>query len=49
MQFKIGRHFNIGDSAVSQASRRISMKIDRDKKLKKQIKSLENQLNLSKV
>ena len=46
---QIGRHFNIGESAVSQASRRISMKIKRDKKLKKQIKRVENKLNLSKV
>ena len=45
----IGRHFNIGESAVSQASRCISMKIKRDKKLKKQIRKIENKLNLSKV
>ena len=44
---KIGRHFNIGESAVSQASRRISIKIKRDKKLKKQIKRIENKLKLS--
>jgi len=45
----IGRHFNVGESAVSQASRRISMKVQMDKKLKKQIKKVENKLNLSKV
>ena len=46
---RIGRHFSIGESAVSQASRRIGMKIKRDKKLKKQIQKVENKLNLSKV
>jgi len=44
---KIGRNFNIGESAVSQASRRISVKIKRDQKLRKQIKSIKNKLNLS--
>ncbi len=43
------RNFILGESAVSQASRRISRKIKRDKKLKKQIKRIENKLNLSKV
>ncbi len=46
---QIGRHFNIGESAVSQASRRFAMKIKRDKKLSKMIKRVENRLNLSKV
>jgi putative transposase len=46
---QIGRHFNVGESAVSQASRRISMKVQRDKKLKNQITKVENKLNLSKV
>jgi REP element-mobilizing transposase RayT len=46
---QIGRHFNIGESAVSQASRRFGMKIIRDKKLSKMIKGVENRLNLSKV
>jgi hypothetical protein len=46
---QIGRLFNIGESAVSQASRRIDMKIKRDKKLNKKIKRVENKLNLSKV
>ncbi len=46
---QIGRHFNVGESAVSQASRRIRMKIKRDKKLKKRIKRVENMLNLSRV
>jgi hypothetical protein len=46
---QIGRHFNIGESAVSQASRRIGMKMKQDKKLKKQIKRVENKLNLSRM
>ena len=45
----IGLHFNIGESAVSQASQRINMKINRNKKLKKKIKSVEKKLNLSRV
>ena len=44
---QIGQHFDIGESAVSQASRRISMKMERDKKLSKQIKIIENKLILS--
>jgi REP element-mobilizing transposase RayT len=43
---QIGGHFNIGESAVSQASGRISVKIKQDKKLKRQIKRVENKLNL---
>jgi len=46
---QIGRHFNIGESAVSQASRRMGIKIEQDKKLGKQIKKIENRFNLSKV
>ena len=46
---QIGRHFNIGESAVSQASRRMGMKIKRDKKLEKRIKRVEKRLDLSKV
>ena len=46
---QIGRHFNVGESAVSQASRRIRMKINQDKKFKKQIKRIENKLFLSRV
>jgi hypothetical protein len=43
------QHFNIGESAVSQATRRIRIKMEEDKKLKKQIKRVEKKLNLSKV
>jgi hypothetical protein len=49
MRHIIGGHFNIGESAVSQARGRISVKIKQDKKLKKQIKRVENKLNLSNV
>ena len=43
------QHFIIGESAVSQATRRIRLQIEGDKKLKKQIKRVEKELNLSKV
>jgi len=46
---QIGRHFNIGESAVSQASRRIDMRIKQDKKLNKRIKRVESKLSLSRV
>jgi putative transposase len=46
---EIGARFNIGESGVSQASRRVSMKIKTDKKLMKKIKLIEKELNLSKV
>jgi chromosomal replication initiation ATPase DnaA len=46
---QIGLHYNIGESAVSQASRRIDIKMKRDKKLKKRIKRIENKLNLSRM
>jgi REP element-mobilizing transposase RayT len=46
---EIGQHFGISESGVSQASRRMAIKIGHDKKLKKQIKKIEIKLNLSKV
>jgi len=46
---EIGTRFDIGESGVSQSSRRISLKISADKKLRKQIMLIENKLNLSKV
>jgi hypothetical protein len=39
-----GKHFGIGESAVSQASQRMAAKINKDKKLKRQIQKLETQL-----
>jgi len=46
---KIGEHFGISESGVSQASRRISLKINTDKKLKKEITLIEKGLNMSKM
>jgi putative transposase len=46
---EIGARFKIGESAVSQASRRVSMKMKTDKSLMKRIKLIEKELNLSKV
>ena len=46
---EIGQHFNIGASGVSQASRRIAMKISQDNKLRKKIRKIENKLNLSRM
>ena len=46
---EIGARFNIGESGVSQASRRVSVKIKTDKSLMKRIKLIEKELNLSKV
>ena len=45
----IGKHFGIGESAVSQASRRIATIIDNDRKLKRQLQKVKSQLFLSKV
>ncbi|MBC2717498.1 MAG: hypothetical protein HF978_19505 [Desulfobacteraceae bacterium] len=45
----IAQYFNIGDSGVSQASRRISMKIREDKNLKKTIEQIEVKLSLSRM
>jgi REP element-mobilizing transposase RayT len=45
----IAKYFNIGDSGVSQASRRISMKIREDRKLKKKIEQIEMKLSLSRM
>jgi hypothetical protein len=46
---EIGQHFNIGASGVSQASRRIAIKISQDNKLRKKIRKIENKLNLSRM
>jgi len=46
---EIGQHFDIGDSGVSQASRRIAMKISQDNKLRKKIRKIENKLRLSRM
>ena len=41
----IGLHFGIGESGVSQASRRVAQKIDKDKSLKRKIDKIENKIN----
>lgn len=46
---EIGTHFDIGESGVSQASRRISLKISTDNKLRKKIGVIENILKVSSV
>ena len=42
----IGKHFGIGESGVSHASRRVNDKIRKDKKLKRKIAKIERKLNL---
>ena len=46
---EIGAYFDIGESGVSQSSRRVSLKISADKKLREQIQQLEGRLELSRV
>jgi len=46
---KIGRHFGIGESGVSQASRRFSDRLDKDKDLAKKIKKLSEQIKISRM
>ncbi|MFC1820910.1 transposase [Thermodesulfobacteriota bacterium] len=45
----IGKHFDIGESGISQACRRMSQRLDRDKKLKRKIEKIENKLKLSRM
>lgn len=45
----IGIHFGIGESGVSQASRRVACTIRKDKKLKEKIAKIEKKLNLSRM
>ena len=46
---EIGLHFSIGESGVSQACRRVTRRIEEDKKLKKKIAILEKKINLSRM
>jgi len=41
----IGRYFGIGESGVSQASRRVDKRIEEDKKFKQQIEKIEKKIN----
>ena len=45
----IGKYFGVGESAVSQASRRAATIIEKDKKLKRQIQNVKSQIFLSRV
>jgi len=45
----IGKHFGISESGVSQASRRIFQKSDKDKKLKKKIEKIVKKFKLSRM
>ncbi len=46
---EIGTYFNIGESGVSQAFRRFSDRIERDKKVKLKIDRIIRSLNLSRM
>jgi putative transposase len=46
---EIARHFGITESAVSQASRRLTLKSAKDATLRRKIKKLEDALKMSKV
>ena len=46
---EIGKYFRIGESGVSQASRRIAMRISQDDKLRKNITEVEERLGLSRM
>ncbi len=45
----IGTHFGIGESGVSQASRRVTDKISNDKKLKSKIDKIARKLDSSRM
>jgi hypothetical protein len=44
-----GKHFGIGDSGVSQTSRRIAMRIGEDNKLRENVEKIESKMNLSRM
>jgi len=43
---EIGRHFNIGELGVSQASRGIAFKLSQNKQLRKKVSTIEGKLGL---
>lgn len=45
----IGQRFGIGESAVAQAGRRLKERIDQDKRLRKKVERIKNELGLSRV
>ena len=46
---EIGQHFCIGASGVSQASRRIAMRVSQDNQLREKIRRIEDSLKLSRM
>ena len=46
---EIGQRFGIGESGVTQASRRISMMAEKDKRLREIVKTIESKISLSNV
>jgi hypothetical protein len=46
---EIGQRFGIGESGVTQASRQISMKAEKDKRLREIVKMIETNISLSNV
>jgi hypothetical protein len=46
---EIGLQFGIGESGVSQSCKRVAQKIEKDKKLKKEIGRLEKKINMSRM
>ena len=46
---EIGDHFGIGESGVSQASRRLSLKLNEDRNLRKNVRLIEKKLGLSRM
>jgi hypothetical protein len=44
---EIGKRFDIGESGVTQASRRIGIKTRKDKELRKIVKAIERKIILS--
>ena len=43
---EIGGYFGLGESGVSQASRRVRMKIEADKKLRRKVKDIEKRIDV---
>ena len=46
---EIGQRFGIGEYGVTQASRRIGMKAEKDKRLREIVKMIETNISLSNV
>ena len=46
---EIGDHFGIGESGVSQVRRKLCQKMTKDKKLRKIVEKIEQEINLSRM